>query len=609
LRQRIVVCASLALVLAGSPVLTATEAGFGQGAFYATSWKSKIIAHFDAAGGALPPLAVALPQGAHPRGLAQGPDGLLYIVVEIRGYDGFNVLAVDGRGEVVRRYTCHERLTGFVTGGGITFDAAGNFFVAAAQGLVYFVRDSAAPPKLVKISGEGIYDASFQSLITGPDGHLLLATMAHLLELTSSGVVVREIKPGLRFETLRSIAYDAPAGVLYATDQGRISKLDATTGRVLQQTALSGGSIIVLTSSGKVVVTDQYASPQVFAKDLRPLGAFAGEEQIHLTEVRIGRPGARAQGEMSGPGTKIQAEPDRGSRITIERNGRHRLRILTDSGRATPSGAAPTGSGFARGDFYATSRRAQTIAHYDAAGVALDPLELRLPRQAVLAGLAQGPDSLLYVVADLGSVGFAVLAVNRQGDIVKRYVSHNTAPRTLAFDAAGSFIVVTAGALVRFKLGDETSATAMQITGGSIRDPVYKDLVPLPDGNLLVALAYRLCEIRPDGTLVREIRSPLRLVDIQGVAYDAATRSVFVSMSGYTEQLHQVLQLDFATGELGRQATVDGVSYVVLAQDGKIVVGGYTGPQILTKDLRIFGAFARAPQDYLTQIRTGPSRE
>jgi hypothetical protein len=212
----------------------------------------------------------------------------------------------------------------------------------------------------------------------------------------------------------------------------------------------------------------------------------------------------------------------------------------------------------------------------------------------------RAPDGLLYVVVNLGSVGFAVLAVGRQGDIIKRYASHNTAPRTLAFDAAGSFIVVTAAALVRFKLGDETSATAMQITGGSVRDPVYKDLVPLPNGHLLVALAYQLWEIRPDGTLVREIRSPLRLADIQGVAYDVATRSIYLSMSGYTEQLHQVLQLDFATGELGRQATVDGASYVVLAQDGKIVVGGYTGPQI---------AFARAPQDYLTQIRTGASRE
>jgi DNA-binding beta-propeller fold protein YncE len=580
MKKATILRALLALALASASALAAADAGFLQGNFYATSWKSRNVAHYDAAGHPLPPLKPALPLGASLYGLTQGPDGLLYVTVGISGYTGFNVLALNSRGEIARRYTCHEPFGGYSTAGQIAFDAAGNFFVIASEGLVYFDRETAAPGKLVKVTGGGFYDPGVQALIPGPNGHFLLATSSHLAEATSAGVIVREIQSSQRFEGLRGIAYDAPAGVLYATVENRILKLDLASGRLLQETALFGGGTIVLASSGRLVVTGQIFSPQVFAKDLRPLGAFGGEEQTSLTEIRIGSPGTKAPAEHPG----------------------------SDGGHPAPASPAPSESGFVRGDFYATIPRAQTIAHYDSAGGLLDPISLPLPKEASLGGLAQGPDGLLYVVANLGNVGFAVLAVNRQGDILKRYVSHHTSPGVLKFEPAGNFIVVTAGALVRFQRGDEASSTPLRIAGGQLGSPYYRDLAPLPNGNLLVALAYHLCEIRPDGAFVREIESPLRLSGLEGVAYDAATGSIYTSMSGYTGQLQQVLELDAATGELRRQATVNGASQIVLAEDGRIVVGsGILGPQILSKDLRLLAAFSGAPQVYVTQIRAGRS--
>jgi hypothetical protein len=218
-------------------------------------------------------------------------------------------------------------------------------------------------------------------------------------------------------------------------------------------------------------------------------------------------------------------------------------------------------------------------------------------------------------VAEGGTVPFTVLAVNRRGEILKRYLSHDPGLRRPFFDAAGNLLVVANGALVRFKLGDESSATAFS-TAVVQRHDAYQDLVILPNGNILGTLMRNLGESRPDGTFVREIKPSLRpnegfsgISSTSGLAYDPATGSIYVWMSGYTRQFNQLYQLDFATGEIRRQATVEGGGDILVTQEGKLVVGGWrVAPQILSKDLRHLGAFAGPPRSSVTQIQLGRSR-
>ncbi|MEA2691690.1 MAG: hypothetical protein QOJ16_1077 [Acidobacteriota bacterium] len=273
-------------------------------------------------------------------------------------------------------------------------------------------------------------------------------------------------------------------------------------------------------------------------------------------------------------------------------------------------------AGFVRGDFYATSTTATSIAHYDATGALLDPLSPDLPRGTQLHGLAQGPDVLLYVVADAGPAtspkGYFVLGLDARGEVVRRYEAHESMPSfagAIVFDPAGNFYVTTDEGFARFRRAEGSAPTAFRLSGPSFAEVNPLAATLLPNGDLLLATTDHLYEVRPDGIFVREIRSSLPLHLLQGLAYDAAGSAIYATLSGDRDTFNQLLKLDLATGRLLRQVSALYGTDVVLVPDGRVVLGSSgVGPQVFSRDLRPLGAFPGDPENHITQIRTGLRR-
>ena len=283
-----------ALASAGQPGLEAAGAGFVRGDFYATSSGTPSIAHYDATGALLDPISVDVPRGTQLHGLAQGPDGFLYVVAAalVDPAHAYTVLVLNVRGGVVRRYEGHS----VITTGAIVFDAAGNFEVTTPEGFAFFRRGEDSAPLSFRLSGKGFAETSLQAVTLLPNGNLLAAGWSHLYEVRPDGVFVREIKTSPPLDRLTGLACDAAGSAVYVTMLGenrnfdQLLKIDLATGRLLHQVFVLRGVDVVGTPDGRVVTGSFEVGPQVFSTDLQPLGAFPGDPQSHITQIRIGIP-------------------------------------------------------------------------------------------------------------------------------------------------------------------------------------------------------------------------------------------------------------------------------------------------------------------------------
>jgi hypothetical protein len=105
------------------------------------------------------------------------------------------------------------------------------------------------------------------------------------------------------------------------------------------------------------------------------------------------------------------------------------------------------------------------------------------------------------------------------------------------FARNGQFFVAGGQYLTRFDVGT-TYGTNIYTNNG------VTDVKGLPDGNLLVLSNYELDELTTGGELVRTITpSPVLLVDARGVEYDPASKTIYVSMLGYSGEEFQILRM------------------------------------------------------------------
>jgi hypothetical protein len=153
-----------------------------------------------------------------------------------------------------------------------------------------------------------------------------------------------------------------------------------------------------------------------------------------------------------------------------------------------------------------------------------------------IRGLVEGPDQLLYAVTITPSPYFdsRVLAIDNNGIVEQDYIvpdvfiEGNIGYGQIAFANNGQFFVSGANDLVRFTPGSSISSVIF-----TANDKVL-DVVPMPSGNLLVLADDTIDEITTDGVIVRTINPSVRLVDGQGLAYDAITNDIYVTMLGQT---------------------------------------------------------------------------
>ncbi|MCP4250029.1 MAG: hypothetical protein GY778_23555, partial [bacterium] len=155
------------------------------GDFYGTNYFSNTIVHYDSSGTIVDSMTVPDGLAEDVKGLAFGPDGLLYAVAERQS--GFAVLALDASGSVQQTYPYTPNyIGGNLSYGKLAFDAQGRFYVGGGGGLVSF--SLGAPGSGALIYPSGTYDV--EAL---PSGNLLLVTSYDLLEVTNTGALVRDI--------------------------------------------------------------------------------------------------------------------------------------------------------------------------------------------------------------------------------------------------------------------------------------------------------------------------------------------------------------------------------------------------------------------------------
>ncbi len=265
----ILVCAA---ILAG-PIRA--EAGFTPGHYFASSGPT--IREFLPDGTIVRTFRIGGSATRIVNGLAIGPDGLLYAVVE-NGFNsnGYVVLALNNQGAIVQLHRCPDFGGGSITNGQIAFDTSGHFYVGDGAGLARFPMVGNGPGILIY--------ASPQTGITGvtglPNGHMLITTEYVILEVTPAGTVVRELGASGQFSQLEGIAYDPSANVIYATMDGDslhqflLMKIDPATGEVLSWTPFVYGANIARTADGHLLVGSRTQSPALFDANLNQVTQY-----------------------------------------------------------------------------------------------------------------------------------------------------------------------------------------------------------------------------------------------------------------------------------------------------------------------------------------------
>lgn len=251
--------------------------------FYTTHYSSNTINHFDSSGTMVDSVAIPDPLAEDIRGLAFGPDGLLYAVAERDS--GFAVLALDANGDVQQTYTYTTNYIGGNSSyGKIAFDNQNQFYVGGGGGLVSF--DVGSPTSGALIHNEGTYDV--EAL---PSGNLILVTSNDLIEITNSGSLVRNIDPvGITFTENRGVEYDPSTNNIFVTMLGhsgaqfQLMKLNGDTGQLLSSVAHTYADDMFLTSDGRLIVGSSSQSPAFFTTDPEYVSSFAGDDQVFVTQ-------------------------------------------------------------------------------------------------------------------------------------------------------------------------------------------------------------------------------------------------------------------------------------------------------------------------------------
>jgi hypothetical protein len=268
-------------------------------------------------------------------------------------------------------------------------------------------------------------------------------------------------------------------------------------------------------------------------------------------------------------------------------------------GLMTPLPAAALS--FTAGHYYTTNYDSRTIIEYDADGRVVASFVVASQDADSLKGLAFGPDGLLYVTA-VRELGFAVLALDETGTVQATYpgsvyVRGNLSYGKVALDQ--SYLYVTGqNRLTRFTRGDPASGISIYSN-----NQVF-DVEVLPNGNLLVASAYEIEEITPDGAVVRTLGGPAPeyYTDIRGVEYDPVNDDIFVTHLGHSDFFFRLMRVDATTGALEKEVSFHYADDLFIDDLGRLVVGSRTlSPGIFERDLGLVDQLKGGQQMFVTQ--------
>jgi len=252
-----------------------------------------------------------------------------------------------------------------------------------------------------------------------------------------------------------------------------------------------------------------------------------------------------------------------------------------------------------------TSNYSTSLKHYSTAGAFIGSFSFPSSYGNEVKGMVYGPDGLFYVTIGNGTNGFNVVAANSAGVVQQsysgpEYVAGNLSFGKIAFATNGQFFVAGQNNLRRFSVGNPTGTVVYS------NNQVY-DVAPMPSGNLLVLSAYELQEITTSGTVVRTINTGIGLGDARGVAYNAATDDIYVTMLGYTGQFDRLMRFDGQTGAVEQNVMYTYADDLFLTNDNRLLVGSRTqNVGIFDLNLNQIGSLAGGAQMFVTQFTPVP---
>lgn len=277
------------LSLVASALLHPAAAGalsFTPGHYYTTNYFWGSIVEYGPSGEVIETTTLPSEVGADLRGLAFGPDGLLYVTTS-RG-TGFAVLALDGAGTVRETYLGSIYVGGNISYGKLALDEE-YLYVAGQNHLTRFERGD--PSSGVSIyTNNQVFDVEVL-----PDGNLLVASAYQIQEITTAGAVVRSLGPSYpnHFTDIRGVEYDPASDTIFVTHLGhsnfffRLMRIDGSTGQLEANVVFTYADDLYLTDGGELLVGSRTQSPRLYTTDLELVDELAGGQRMFVTQYPV----------------------------------------------------------------------------------------------------------------------------------------------------------------------------------------------------------------------------------------------------------------------------------------------------------------------------------
>jgi len=329
---------------------------------------------------------------------------------------------------------------------------------------------------------------------------------------------------------------------------------------------------------------------------------IAALAQVHgqsAADIGVGVPAPWQPDLLAGQAANDNTPPgpvvDRLGNVLLRPSNNFGERMRKDAG---PIG--PTSFAFVPGHYYTSNYFSLVITEYDSTGTVVGSYTVPSAQGEGVGGLAFGADGLLYATLSRGSSGFAVLALESDGNVAasyagSAYTAGNSSYGKIAMD--NQYLYVCGGGLLtRFLLGDPSSGTT--IYGDTF------DVKPLPNGHLFAASQSWVDEITTSGAFVRriELTGGQYFTDIRGLEYNPATNILFVTHLGHTNFYERIMRIDATTGALLNSAAFNSADDLFLDSSGNLLVGSSTqNPTFYSQDLTQGNSLNGGPQMFVTQ--------
>jgi hypothetical protein len=253
---------------------------------YTTSYSSRTILQYDETGALLDSLEIEPAEADELKGLAFGPDGLLYVTA-VRS-SGFEVLALDEAGVVYARYPGNVYVRGNLSYGKLAVDEQ-YLYVAGQDRLTRFELGNPGASSLIYTDNQ-VFDIEIMS-----SGNLLVLSAYRLAEITPQGQLVRQIGPPFpgRFVDARGVEYDEVTGKIFVTHLGysgfffRLMRLDGTTGVLEDDVVFTYADDLFVTSTGDLLVGSRTNPPRIYDQALQQLREFEGGARMFVTQHTV----------------------------------------------------------------------------------------------------------------------------------------------------------------------------------------------------------------------------------------------------------------------------------------------------------------------------------